>query len=135
MRIFPIAALFFCFTFTADAAEIKADSGLVVMGGISREAVQSTLDRRGSFFRACYSQIFGETKKHPHGEIRVRFGINGVGHVTVAAVTSSSFKNEKLETCVESVFRRTVFPQVEGGGIVEADYLLHFPLPKAGIQP
>ena len=142
MRHVLFLGLCLSFLCGAQAAEIKKESGrsardgdLVVTGVMERATVKAYLDRQGAKFRSCYLRGLGETKKRPRGSISARFGIGPHGKVTIAVVTSSSFHNEKMESCVEDVLRNTVFPPIEGGGVVEADYTLRFPLSKARGQP
>jgi hypothetical protein len=52
----------------------------------------------------------------------VRFLIAASGRVSQSGVENTSLQNANVERCLVSTIQRIVFPEPQGGGVVEVSY-------------
>lgn len=100
---------------------IPASGESVVSGGLGKNIINQVMQQYLNQIRFCYEKGLN-TDPNLKGKIVTRFVINRTGRVSRAAVLRHNLKNKSVRGCVLTVIKRIVFPEVEGGGIVEVDY-------------
>jgi len=93
----------------------------VVLGALSKEAIQEVILEHVTRIRFCYER---ELKARPNlsGKIVVKFVIAKDGTVSSADIKESTLDLPDMESCVLDVIRQMAFPEPKGGGIVIVSY-------------
>ena len=96
-----------------------------VMGALDKEDIRRVIKANSPQIKACYER---ELIKDPRlaGKIDIRFTISPRGAVSAAQVKSSDMGSKAMESCLERVLRRMIFPAPRGGGIVIVSYPFTF---------
>jgi len=86
----------------------------IVLGGISTEAVQSTIAEQRAGIDGCYADAL---KSNPGlaGKVLVRFSIDSAGGVTRSSIKSTSLRHSGAETCVQERLAAVRFPRLDRG--------------------
>ncbi len=79
------------------------------------------IKRRMKELRYCYQRILREFPTLA-GKITVKFIIAPDGTVAAAATKSTTMNNPQVEDCINGRFRKMLFPEPRGGGIVVVTY-------------
>jgi hypothetical protein len=82
----------------------------VKLEGGSPDDINRVIKSRAGVFRACYQKELNRTPKLPGGKIIVAFTIAPEGHVSRAAMKSSTLNNAEVEKCVVTNVQRLKFP-------------------------
>jgi hypothetical protein len=100
-------------------------SGPAVMGSLDRDVIQRVIRRHLAQVRGCYERglLAGPDLA---GRAVVRFTVAADGRVVAASLDSSTLGDPTVEDCILGVFRRLLFPEPAGGGIVIVSYPLVF---------
>ncbi len=92
-----------------------------VTGSLRRETIRRAIGQHINEVRFCYTQaLIG--KPELQGRVTVQFVISPAGTVMTAVVKDSDLGDFKVASCVADVVKRVVFPQPEGGGLVQVSY-------------
>ncbi len=102
---------------------------VVVMGSISKDAIQRVIRSRLASLKYCYER---ELLKSPTlaGRLVVQFTLDASGKVTHVGVVEDTLKAPAVAACVEKQFKSFRFPAVPGGGTVTVNYPLVFKAPN-----
>jgi hypothetical protein len=105
-------------------SKVKTGS-VTVHGSLDKDIIRRVVRSRIGAMRYCYEK---ELVKDPSlaGTIVVSFVIGADGAVRSTDVKSSTFGSEAMESCVEKVVLRIVFPKPTGGGGVAVTYPFSF---------
>ena len=95
-----------------------------LMGTISQQAVQDTLDPRMESFMRCFETRLTAVR-FLGGEIRLAFRVHTDGTVMWVYPSESSLGDRDVETCILGVAQRAHFPRPHGG---EAEFSWGFAL-------
>jgi hypothetical protein len=95
-----------------------------LMGTISQDAVQSTLEPRMDSFMHCFETRL-TTVRFLGGNIRLAFRVHTDGTVMWVYPAESSLGDRDVETCIMGVAQRAHFPHPHGG---EAEFSWGFAL-------
>ena len=99
-----------------------------LMGTISQQAVQDTLEPRMESFMHCFETRLAAVQ-FLGGEIRMAFRIHTDGTVMWVYPAESSLGDRDVETCIVGVAQRAHFPRPHGG---EAEFSWGFALDPPG---
>jgi hypothetical protein len=92
-----------------------------VTGSLRKETIRRVIGQHINEVRFCYTQaLIG--KPDLQGRVVVQFVISPQGTVMTAIVRDSDLGDFKVASCVADVVKRAVFPQPEGGGLVQVSY-------------
>ena len=69
----------------------------------------------------CYEQQLN-SRPDLEGRVTTKFVISPTGSVQSAMVSSSTLKNQGVESCIVRAVRRWTFPAPDGGGVVVVNY-------------
>ena len=95
----------------------------MVRGSLSRQVIRREIQLREAALRAPYERLL-QRDPSAEGRVVVRLVIGPTGRVVDASIASSTIGNEQMQRELLEVFRRMVFPAVEGGGTVIVSYPL-----------
>ncbi len=109
----------------ADTSESKG-----AKGGLDKKVIDEMVKRHVRQVQHCYSKELNSSKPLASGKVNTHFTIGSDGKVTKAEISSTTLKNEKVESCVLEVINRMVFTEPMGGGTVDVHYPFAF-APKA----
>lgn len=119
-----VCALLTLATIPASAEDAK-NTKQQIKGGIPKEEIDATIEKRIRQFRACYEkELFAFPELS--GTVNTKFVIGAEGKVTNAVVEATTLNNAGVEACILGVFKRLSFPKPIGGGTVETSYLFSF---------
>lgn len=96
-------------------ASIKADK-FETSGTLSQEAIRSVVQANLKKIKFCYNKELG---KNPElkGKVEVEFIIGSDGKVKKYKISSSTMKNDAVESCILKKIRRFRFPKPEKGEV------------------
>ncbi len=97
----------------------------LILGALERSLVDAVIQKHLGALRYCYQRRLLDQPQLA-GKVVVKFVIAKDGAVSTAAIKSSTMNNQEVETCVAGRFRRMLFPQPEGGGVVVVTYPMIF---------
>ncbi|MEC7520946.1 MAG: AgmX/PglI C-terminal domain-containing protein [Myxococcota bacterium] len=89
-------------------------------GSLDRDVVERIVRRRLNQIGFCYERELSSAPALT-GQLTIRLDVGARGRVTGTQISSSSMP-DTVNHCVESVSRRTRFPEVEGGATVTLPY-------------
>lgn len=89
-------------------------------GSLDRDVVERIVRRRLNQIGFCYERELSSAPALT-GQLTIRLDVGARGRVTGTQISSSSMP-DTVNHCVESVARRTRFPEVEGGATVTLPY-------------
>jgi hypothetical protein len=99
----------------------------VVLGGMDPDVIRKILIDNISHFRHCYQKVLDRSEAAYHGMVKLDFIIGASGHVTKAAVESTTGSLPTgVKGCVVNVLRGIKFPAPQGGGVVEVNQPFNF---------
>jgi len=99
----------------------------VVLGGMDPDVIRQILIDNISQFRYCYQKVLDKSESAYHGMVKLDFIIGASGHVSKAAVESTSGSlPTNVRSCVVNVLRGIKFPEPRGGGVVEVNQPFNF---------
>lgn len=93
----------------------------IILGALSREAMDQVVNRHLNQLRYCYQRALTRDPDIA-GKVVVKFEVAADGTVTSAEIKSTTMNNEQVESCLVGRFMRFQFPEPKGGGIVIASY-------------
>lgn len=93
----------------------------VVRGGLSREAIRRVVRRNLAQVRHCYEQGLQQNPSL-EGRVQVSWIIAPSGAVQGSSVSSSTVRNDRVESCIAQAVRRWTFPAPDGGSLVSVNY-------------
>ncbi len=93
----------------------------IVLGGISRDAIDTALAATSTQRRGCYA----DTTRT--GKVLVRFVVAADGSVSRAEMKSTSLRHSPTEDCLLATISATPFPALEGGSTAIVTYPFLFP--------
>lgn len=94
----------------------------VVMGNLSKDAVQRVVERHRPAFRACVNAERLDGGPAVEGKVVVKFVVDRAGAVAQSTLTQTTVNRPRLEACVVESVKAMKFPPPRGGGVAIVTY-------------